>query len=53
MVESQFTLAIEREYSRRAADGDISPYCLRGYGLTFLGILIASSPILFDRAERS
>jgi hypothetical protein len=53
MVESQFTVAIEHEYSRRAEDGDIHPYCLRGYGLTLLGILVASSAILFDRTQRS
>jgi hypothetical protein len=53
MVRAQFTTAIEHEYHNRAVEHTIDPYCLRGYGLTFLGILVASSPKLFNHRALS
>jgi hypothetical protein len=51
MVRSQFSRAIDRELRARAAAGTIDDYCLRAYGLTLLGILVAASPMLLSKLE--
>jgi hypothetical protein len=42
-LHSQFTIAIEAEYRRRAASSSVDDYVLRGYGLTLLSIMLAST----------